>query len=278
MTLVFDALQQHFQRDHALFSPHSVAIEHSDNGLIGHFAHLKLHSHYQPLLDAKRLNTVAFEALLRPINMETLSPLPPYAAFECVNSPQQAIYLDRLCRALHAANFVRQDTQGKDLFLNVSGGHLIAVSQGHGQAFEELLNFCGMTPKQVVLEILESSVDQLELLQEAVAAYKKRGFRIAMDDFGSSHSNFDRLWHLTPDVVKLDRGLIEQAQTNPRARIILPKLIEIIHDLGAHAVCEGIETRAQHQLCVDAGADLLQGYYYARPAAHLQQEFPHLKG
>lgn len=99
--------------------------------------------------------------------------------------------------------------------------------------------------------------------------WRNRGFQIALDDFGCQNSNFDRLWQLTPDIVKLDKQLVHQAQSNQRAAIILPKLIEMIHDLGALVVCEGIETQAQHQRCTNAGADLLQGYSYARPAAHL---------
>ena len=57
---------------------------------------------------------------------------------------------------------------------------------------------------------------------------------------------------------------------NPRAALILPRLIGMIRDLGAAVVCEGIETAEQHARCVAAGADLLQGYYYARPAPRLQ--------
>lgn len=271
MTIALDALQQHFQREQDRLWSRQAALQPTPDGLTGHFAHLRLFSFFQPLLNARTLQPDAHEALLRPFDPETHEYLPPVAAFSCASTPQEAIYLDRLCRALHAANFIRQQPGRQDLFLNVSGRHLVAVARGHGQAFEELLALCGMTPQQVVLEILEASVDQLDLLQEALDAYRKRGFRIAIDDFGCRHSNFDRLWQLTPDLVKLDRSLIEQAVTNDRARLILPKLVDMIHDLGARVVCEGIETLEQHRLCLDAGADLLQGYYYGRPQADLLQ-------
>lgn len=117
--------------------------------------------------------------------------------------------------------------------------------------------------------MLESHVDDLRHLQGAISVYRSRGFRVAIDDFGCQHSNFDRLWRLTPDIVKLDRSLIVQVTKNSRARRILPKIIQIIHDSGAQVVVEGIEIPEQHALARDAGADLLQGYFYARPSVEV---------
>jgi EAL domain-containing protein (putative c-di-GMP-specific phosphodiesterase class I) len=70
-------------------------------------------------------------------------------------------------------------------------------------------------------------------------------------------------------VVKLDRTLILQAMSNPMARRILPKVIDIIHELGAVVVCEGIETEDQFKLARESGADLLQGFLLAVPSEHL---------
>jgi EAL domain-containing protein (putative c-di-GMP-specific phosphodiesterase class I) len=235
----------------------------------GVYRGLRLHSVFQALFAADSLQPVAHEALLRARDEQDQAVAPSEAFLRAIG-PDDAIYFDRLCRTVHALNFRRQENiVGSivgDLFLNVSGSHLLSVGGGHGSTFETLLKHCGLQPTQIVLEILESRVDNLQHLQEAIEAYRSRGFRVAIDDFGCQHSNFDRLWQLTPDIVKLDRSLIVQAVSNSRARRILPKLIDIIHDLGAQAVCEGIESADQHQLARDAGADLLQGFYYAKPS------------
>lgn len=246
-------------------------LRRTEHGYAGQFAELELHSHFQPLIRAAGLRPVAYEALLRARPQGSGGPfVAPETALAAARNAEEAMHLDRLCRVVHAANFARQTPGGLDLYLNVSGRHLLAVSNNHGSTFEELLACCGLEPQRVVLEILESSVEDLALLQEAVTAYKRRGFRIAIDDFGCRHSNFDRLWQIEPDLVKLDRGLVQQAVANPRAALILPRLIGMIRDLGAEVVCEGIETAEQHARCVAAGADLLQGYHYARPAPRLQ--------
>lgn len=235
----------------------------------GYFRDMHLDSVFQPLLDAATRQPRAHEALLR-VRNSAQEAISPAAAFEVPRDVGEAVYFDRLCRIIHTLNFVRQAPPGVDLFLNISGRHLLGVTDGeYGETFERLLHMCGTRPERVILEILEAGVDDLSRLNEAVNAYRARGYRVAIDDFGCEHSNFDRLWRLTPDLVKLDRSLIQHGASNPRARRILPKLIEIIHELGALVVCEGIETPAQHQLAVDAGADLVQGYWYARPDARL---------
>lgn len=137
-----------------------------------------------------------------------------------------------------------------------------------------MLAVCGLQPQQVVLEVLESGVKDLACLQSAMQGWRSRGFRIAIDDFGCQHSNFDRLGQLTPDILKLDRQLVHHAESNARAALILPSLIDMIHDLGASVVCEGVETAVQHRLCVEAGADPFQGFFYTRPAAQLYSTRP----
>ena len=232
---------------------------------------MQLHSAFQPLFLARTMRPVAYEALLRARDGDGTA-IPPQEAFERPATPEDIVCFDRLCRTVHAVNFAGQARPGELLFLNVNARHLLSVDGGtHGAAFETLLGHCGLTPAQVVLEILEAGIDDLGRLAEAVTAYQKRGYRIAIDDFGCRHSNFDRLWQLSPDVVKLDRSLILEATSNARARLILPKLVGIIHDLGGEVVCEGVETPEQHALAVNAGVDLLQGYHYARPAPDLQR-------
>lgn len=241
----------------------------ADGRATGFYDGLRLDSAFQPLFHTPSLRPVAHEALLRARDRDG-RPMAPELALAVPRDVGDVVYFDRLCRTVHAVNFVCRAGPEDLLFLNVGGGHLLSVTGGtHGHVFEALLRHCGLSPHRVVLEIVESRIDDLDRLVEAVAAYQKRGYRVAIDDFGCQHSNFDRLWKLTPDIVKLDRSLIVQSEVNPRARTILPKLVEIIHDLGAQAVCEGIETAAQHALAADVGADLVQGFFYARPHADL---------
>jgi EAL domain-containing protein (putative c-di-GMP-specific phosphodiesterase class I) len=234
-------------------------------GACGHFGGLRLYSAFQPLVRASDGQTSAHEALLRARNAFGVS-VSPAVAFAVPNTPTAIVYFDRLCRMVHAVNFVHLGDRQGHLFLNVDFRHVLSIEAGdHGSAFENLLRHCGLSSAQIVIEVIESRIDDLDLLEEAIVAYRKRGFRVAIDDFGAQQSNFDRLWRLSPDIVKIDRSLVVEASRNPRARRVLPKIIDIIHELGASVVCEGIETPLQDALARDSGADLLQGFLYGRP-------------
>ena len=266
----FSKLLAYFEEWKGRQSVTDHALQFDDNGAIGCYDGLRLYSVFQPILYAGDLKPFAYEALLR---VRSLSGelLGPQDVFRRTEVSEEILYLDRLCRVIHSINFFSQNPDRKlTLFLNVDGRHLLNVANGgHGRTFQSLLEFCGIRPQQVVLEIVESLVADSTHLVEALESYQKLGYRIAIDDFGSRESNFDRLWNLSPDIVKLDRSLVSQSVVNTRARRVLPKLVDIIHELGATVVCEGIEDEEQHRIAIDAGTDLVQGYYYARPASQI---------
>ncbi|BBL70487.1 EAL domain-containing protein [Methylogaea oryzae] len=242
-----------------------------DGRVGGAYRGLTLYSVFQPIFAVEEGSAQCFEALLRAQN-DTGGRVSPERVFSLPGGPDEHVYLDRVARIMHAMNFMIQSGifRGK-LFLNIDPCHLTAVTNSHGEFFEKVLQLCGFSPKNIVLEILESAVDDTRQLQNAVANYRKLGFGIAIDDFGRDHSNFERLWRLEPDIVKLDRSLIAMAVQNQRMRNVLRYIVEIIHQLHAKVVCEGIETSDQVSAAQDAGVDFLQGYYFAKPSPNLQR-------
>jgi EAL domain-containing protein (putative c-di-GMP-specific phosphodiesterase class I) len=233
-------------------------------------AGLLLHSVFQPIFSVSTRQPVAFEALIRARSRHTGETLSPDALFSLARTRAQGVLLDRLCRMIHLINFERQSRQSAALYLNLATMHLQALHQGqHGSFMDAMQALCPLALERIILEITETQFDDRDALNNIVQTFKRRGYRVAIDDFGARHSNFDRLWALTPDIVKIDRELLLQADGNPRVRKILPKVVEIIHDLDAEVVCEGIETRQQQELAISAGVDLIQGFGLAKPTRDL---------
>jgi len=245
----------------------------SDGAWMAEYQGLVLSSVFHTIFDARSGVASAVEGLLRAHTLGTGQATSPSVLFNRVTDKQDGIYLDRLCRFLHVHNFMRQANAGMDLYLNLDARHLIAMRPGHhGEFFEELLSECGVAPTRLIVEITESQFDDRERLQRITRAYAEKGYRVAIDDFGARHSNFDRLWALTPEIVKIDRELLIQAETNPRACMVLPKLVDIIHSRGAQVVCEGIETEELHELALSTSVDFLQGFHYRLPMAELERK------
>lgn len=228
------------------------------------FLGVQLNSAFQPIYDIVAGDLVGHEALLRPSLGGELSSTPAFA-FTYAEQAGKLVQFDRVTRTLHVLNFRQIYAENGLLFLNVHPELLVTVN-AHGKVFERILHANSVPTHQVVIEIQESLIQRDKQLIEAVDNYRDRGYHIAIDGFGSAKSHIDRLWKLSPDFVKLDLSLIQQAEHTPRLQKLLPGLIKIIKDLDAKPVVTGIETQAHLDIAIEAGATLVQGYFLAKPA------------
>lgn len=233
--------------------------------VVGLFAKLNIDSVFQPIVDSTSGRLVGHEALLRARSTDGRHILPE-ALFVLPSDAEEVVFLDRLCRTVHALNFLLQgQATGSDLYLNIHARHLRHIVNDHGLVFEEILKRCGLGPAQVVFEVLESGSEDSEYIKAAIANYRSRGYRIALDHFGHGHVDNQRLHALTPDIVKIDASLIAAATGHPRGRAKLQQIIHCARQLGAITIAEGIETPAQLDTVLEAGVDRVQGFLVARP-------------
>jgi len=242
-------------------------VEVHEGDIEGRFIGLELKSVFQPVYDIHTNKILGYEALLRAFDSKSGALFPP-KAFEQAEIAGQLIKFDRVCRTLHTLNFLNLSSNRGKLFLNVHPQLLVTVDS-HGKVFERVLHDYSISPSQVVIEIQESVVKQEDLLEYAIKNYRERGYKIAIDNFGRDHTNLERLWRLSPDYVKFDGSIIQLAASNTRLQKVLPKLIEIVHDLGGLVIVEGVESESQLELARFAGASLAQGYVLGRPDSAL---------
>lgn len=238
-------------------------VEQSSGELNSTFLGVRLNSAFQPIYDIQHGELFGHEALLRPSLGGELSSTPEFA-FTYAEQAGKLVPFDRVSRTLHVLNFRQIYAENGLLFLNVHPKLLIAVN-AHGKVFERILHSNSVPTERVVIEIQEALIEQEKQLTEAIDNYRDRGYRIAIDRFGSTQSHIDRLWKFAPDFVKLDLQLIQKAEQNIRVRKILPGLIKMIKDLGAQPVITGIETQTQLDIAIESGASLVQGFFLARP-------------
>lgn len=121
--------------------------------------------------------------------------------------------------------------------------------------------------ERIVFEVSESeeALDRAHL-RRIFAEYRRQGFRTALDDFGSGFSNLTLLADLSPDVVKLDRSLVQGIEHDRGRRAIVRGLVSIGRDLAMQIVAEGVETALELDVLLDLGVRDFQGFLFARPA------------
>lgn len=233
-----------------------------------HHAGYGLASHFQPIFSLSHGRVVGHEALLRATDAAGAG-LPPPRFFEGQGFGE-LLRRDQLVRAMHMANYAKAAPQAQWLFVNLNAQVFLqsphTIFDGCGEAMPEPLR---LPSKQLVVEVLEDAVRDDTDFDAAVAAIRARGGLIALDDFGAGHSNFDRVWRLRPEIVKLDRSLVERAALDPRARRVVVQMTSLLHECGALVLMEGVETEAEAFVALEADADLVQGYFFARPRAAL---------
>jgi len=246
----------------------SVVI--SKNGVIGEsqavFNDFGLKSVFQPIFSLSHRRPVGYEALIRAADTrgETISPLELFSGIG--QNSSLLLDLDDVCQTLHVRNFAEYAPTERWLFLNIDPTTIVEKSYLDGR-LARTLEDAGMASNLLVIEILEAAICDEKLLLEAVEYFRSIGAQVALDDFGRGHSNFDRIWRLAPDIVKLDRSLVAEAEQHRAGRLrqILPNLVSLIHEAGALVLAEGIETETQALIAMDADVDFVQGFYFAYP-------------
>jgi EAL domain-containing protein (putative c-di-GMP-specific phosphodiesterase class I) len=119
---------------------------------------------------------------------------------------------------------------------------------------------------RVVLEITErTSLENVPDVRERVAALRRLGFRIAIDDLGAGYAGLTSFAHLEPDVVKLDMALVRNVDTSQTKRRLVGSMIELCKDMRILVVGEGVESPEERDVLLELGCDLIQGFLLSKP-------------
>ena len=226
--------------------------------------------HYQPIVRLSDGAVVALEALARwtEPGRGPVSPLTFVAAAEDSGlvAALDEFVLRRACAEVAAVvPDGRDGTQAPRLHVNVSASRL--WDPALPDVFGGALATSGLDPRRLVVEITETyRIVDLAAAARVLEAVRALGSSVAMDDVGAGHTTLAALHELPVDVVKLDRGLIENPLGPGRAARIARSVIHIARSLGAVVVAEGIERRAQRADLTLLGCELGQGFLFARPA------------
>jgi len=224
--------------------------------------------HFQPIISLKKKSIIGVEGLARPRETGSGRPILPLDLFAWASRRGQTVALDRLCRrkALTAFSLMAGAPQSPLLFLNFESSVLDQGVLGSG-VLRRAVSECGLVPGQIVIEINESKVADVEALARFVEVHREQGFLIALDDLGAGFSNLDRIGLLKPEILKLDRSLIVGIETDFHKQELFKSLVGLGRRVGSLVLAEGVETEEEVSVCVDLGADMVQGFFFGRPSA-----------
>lgn len=126
-----------------------------------------------------------------------------------------------------------------------------------------------LTPATVIVELTESGLLVSEArFSKLWTRLKENGILLALDDFGTGYSNFNYLYDLRPDIIKIDRSFTVKAVENEYEYNLLSLMSDLIHNLDLKACIEGIENEQELSKMQDLAPDFLQGFYFGRPCPY----------
>lgn len=102
-------------------------------------------------------------------------------------------------------------------------------------------------------------------LAKIFKVYRQHGFSPAIDDFGAGYAGLNLLAQFQPNLLKLDRALLQDIDASVPKQAIVRGVLSVCRDLQVVPIAEGIETRAEFEVLKGLGIDLFQGYLFARP-------------
>lgn len=217
---------------------------------------------FQPIVDIETRSVYAYEALVRGRQRQTAGEMLGSVAGENMYAFDQSCQI----RAIEMAVQLGLAQTGASVSINFMPG---AVEQP-GNCIRTTLEAAervGMPMNQIIFEMTEDErVADRAHLKSIFREYRRLGLRIAIDDFGAGYAGLALLAEFQPDVVKIDRALIDGIDRNDAARSIVGAMVHVCESLHITVIAEGVEQGLESLVLVDLGVRYMQGFFFARPA------------
>jgi len=213
---------------------------------------------FQPIVNCQTHTIYGYEALVRGLNNESA-----FSVISQVNDENRYSF-DQQCRikAIALAAQLKLDSM---LSINFLPNAIYQPERCIKTTLMAAKKYNFPTDK-IMFEFTEvEKIVDSKHVKRIVEYYRALGFITAIDDFGSGYSGLDLLANFQTNIVKLDMELIRNIDSDFIRQSIVRNCLNIFRDLNITPLAEGIETQAEMLWLKEAGIELMQGYYFAKP-------------
>ncbi|MET3370682.1 EAL domain-containing protein [Arthrobacter sp. M2012083] len=166
--------------------------------------------------------------------------------------------------ALHCAL-----TAAHDVPDNMSVALNLTPATSSDPRVRNLLAAAALAPDRIIVE-LTGSLESVEgqTGDHGLGPLRTLGLRLAISASGAALVSMERIEQLRPDIIKLDRHLIEGIESSDGQKIRARAIVELAREIGADIIAEGIETAAELDEVTALKVTAAQGYLLGRPSVH----------
>ena len=221
--------------------------------------------YYQPQINLSTGKVISTEALVRWNHPQYGLILPG----QFIGMIEQHNMIDRLTWCVleqvmyQSSQWIKQDV---DLRTSVNMSAKMLQDLDLPDKLADLVRSHGMDPDRIILEITETALmDEIGMSLDILTRLRLKNFHLSIDDFGTGYSSMVQLHRAPFSEIKIDQSFVFDMEKEKEALAIVETIIMLAHKLGMQAIAEGVETEKVMNMLQDAGCDLIQGYYIARP-------------
>lgn len=220
----------------------------------------------QPKYNLKTGKIVGAEALIRWIHVDGTIVYPDefIPAFEKNGFIEKTDFfvLEQVCMYLRR----RMKSKKVCVPISVNQSRFLMKNGEYTNHVSNILTKYNTPPELIELELTERLFsDKPEEMAMIMEELKSIGIRWSIDDFGTGYSSLSLLKELPFDIIKIDKGFLNEADISEQSRVIIRKMVELVRELNKAVVCEGVETENQATYLRTIHCDMVQGFLYARP-------------
>jgi EAL domain-containing protein (putative c-di-GMP-specific phosphodiesterase class I)/CheY-like chemotaxis protein len=221
---------------------------------------------FQPIVHAREGTVFGYEVLTRGpahSSFRNSDMLFAFAREAKLSWALEAISLDAALRRLKAFEF-----SDRKFLLNLEA-EMFEESEFR---LHDMVAFFSEHRGHFVFELTErAAIEDYAVFRRLLDEFREKGIEVAIDDAGSGYASLEAIAALSPDYLKITKGLVSTLAAEPIKQDLVKMLVDLAGKINAKTIAEGIETAEEFETCRDLGIDLLQGYYLAHP-----QEQPEL--
>jgi PAS domain S-box-containing protein len=228
----------------------------------------KIISYFQPIINNKTMKIEKYESLVRLIdeNEKIISP------FFFLDTAKKGKYYTQITNIVLENSFKALELINTSISINLS---IIDIEkpQIREKIFELLLKYKEHN-NRIIFELLEDeNIKDFKVIKDFIKKIKSLGVQIAIDDFGSGYSNFERLLEFSPDILKIDGSLIKNILNDKLSLNVVETIVLFAKKQHIKTVAEFVENKEIFELLKNIGIDFSQGYYFGKPEKLFEKEY-----
>ncbi|WP_196139733.1 EAL domain-containing protein [Aliikangiella sp. G2MR2-5] len=225
----------------------------------------QLTPYYQPIINIKTGQIDYFESLIR-FDMPEKGIIPPHLIipvaerFNLIEKVTLKIYET----SLDEMGDLLQKDVGQKLSVNLSP--CLLNNQELPNILEEIAKAKRVPTDAIIFEITETGVlNRNSLTYEVIDRLILKGFKLAMDDFGTGFSNVEQLTSLPFTHLKIDRSFVHGIGNDDISKVIVKSLMSIASALRMEVIAEGVESMLDFETVKAIGCAHIQGFLISKP-------------